>query len=132
MKKTLYAVLMLLPLLALAFFTVHGERLYAINKPVVKPVLVETAHVEVEGVLQKQMQIPASALYTENDGVYVYVLESQQGYSRMLHSVRKQAVIYTVRPEGDIYVTRGLRSSDKVIASTDSALADGERVIIQF
>ena len=114
-------------MLSLMFFTFAGEELYALGKPVVA-----TGDV-VSYFGQEGFFLPCEALRTDEEGTFVYVLLSEQGYSRIIHTVSRIALevdevdsdlgrFKTTSP--DFYV------GGKVVVEAEGELADGMRVIL--
>ena len=125
--KKVYVCLLALCLLALAFFTVYGESLYEIGKP-----RVQTATVS-RPMDETFLQIPQEALYEDEASTYVYVVVSEKGYSRTIHTVERRAVTVIERTEGgyvklesDEEVQRG----DLVVVSADAQIAHRSRVLL--
>jgi len=126
--KIVYICMLGAGLLLLLFFTLFGKRLYEINKPVVTT-LTASSVTGREGIV-----IYSSALYYDGDDTYVYLLLSEQGYSRYIYTVSRVSVnviqtnelSYTaVIAEGDV------RIGDRVVNGSEGQLENGIRVILR-
>ncbi len=117
-------------LLLLIFFTLYGNRIYEYITPKVK-VRVIQATVTYGG--SEYVTIPREAL-TEDGSVYI--VTSEQGFSRTLYYVHKDKVSFVELPEIDqssVYVSSGVRRGDRIVVEPEEnlSLEDGDRVIVE-
>ncbi|GHV06036.1 hypothetical protein FACS1894217_03950 [Clostridia bacterium] len=115
--KHVFVILAVILFVALIFFSIFGESLYDAIVPKVKTV------VYMEG-----QPLPNAAI--TSDGC-VYVVLSEQGFSRVLYSVTKREISYR-ELDGLVYVSSGLRSGDRIVVEVaDVTLDDTKRVRVK-
>jgi hypothetical protein len=115
-------------LLILVFFTFFGERIYESVTPKVKAFQVNTSITKNDIIY---LQIPKKAL-TEDS--YVYVITSNQGFSRTLYTLQKRAVEYREIQEGDkdsVYIESGISREEMIVSEVGFDFKDGDRVIAE-
>lgn len=116
--------------LVIVFFTFFGESLYYSTKPEVE---LERMTMDFNG----RMYLPESAVFEEADGVYVYTVDSENGFSTEIISVTRHKLIeygpdetgyfdgyVAIVPEEDI---RGV-----FVISSTKPLYDGARVVERY
>jgi hypothetical protein len=123
MKKTCLILLGLL-LITLLNFTLFGDELYTLGKPIVT---VRHAHTNNEYVF-----IPMDALHTDDMGDYIYVLNSEPGYSRTIHTVIRIAVeVVALQIVDDMLALNHVDlGTYRVVVHATGALVDGKRVVL--
>ncbi|MCL2030262.1 MAG: hypothetical protein FWG93_01825 [Oscillospiraceae bacterium] len=126
MKKWWIGLLGLGLLLLLAFFLL-GETLYERGKPVVTTVRA-SSFLGQEGVI-----VPPEALRSGGAGHYVYVLQSEQGYSRVIYTVSYVEVRLLAADNGFgmavLEEGGGVRAGDRLVSAPADGLTDGIRVL---
>jgi hypothetical protein len=125
--RIFYVSLLGATLLALTVFTLFGETLYKLGKPVI--LSTERAG----GVFGRDgVAVDAKALRSDAGGDYVYVLKSERGYSLVLYTVSRVAVEVMREYGGVVFVTDvpgGVRMGDTLVIEAEGELRDGVRVI---
>ena len=122
--KKLYLILLGAGLLALAAFYLFGGPLYALGKPAVSAVRVAYG--------QAGLTVPVSALCSDG-GDHIYLLNSEQGYSRVIYTVsRAEVEIVSVLADGGAAVisSNDVKPCDRAVSGTSKPLADGDRVTL--
>ncbi len=109
------------------FFSFMGENLYYSTKPKVevdRPIWVNGSII-----------LPETAVFHEDDGDYIFTVESEQGFSAELLTVTKIPLISCVPDEmgffGEGYVlveAEGYQNAPTVVWASEE-LKDGERVV---
>jgi len=128
--KKFYVGLLVLSFLCLLGFYVYGDDLYALNKPRVRTVSPSRF------VGYDEIMLPHEALYRGTDGDFVFVLESEQGFSRTILTASRVEVQIISEDDGQGRVTlepnSRIISVGRVIVLTDQYLEDGMRVVLYF
>lgn len=127
MMKRISIFATVLLLLILVFFTFFGERIYEIINPHVKVVQVNASTTYND---EDYLKIPRKALTQDN---CVYVIEIEQGFSRIIFSVQKKPVEYIEIPEFDhvsVYIISGISRGVMIISEVERDFKDGDRVIV--
>ena len=127
--KKIYVCLLLLIISSLVVFTVYGESLYELGMPTV------TAGSVVSFFDHDGFAVPLGALRTDGDGAdYVYLLTSERGYSRVIHTISRIDVEVTSVDSGQdramLAYVEGLAAGARVVLSSDRPLADKGRVLL--
>lgn len=126
--KRVSVITMLVLLLIIVFFTIFGKNIYECITP---KVLVTEVNASTTINNISYLIIPRTAL-TE-DGC-VYLVSGEQGFSRMIYTVKKQMVRYEEYPKLDAasyYVTSGISQGITIISQVNRDFEDGDRVIAQ-
>ncbi|GHU91565.1 hypothetical protein FACS1894202_13230 [Clostridia bacterium] len=110
--KRVFVILTVILFAALIFFSVFGETLYDAITPQVETVRYTEGY-----------PLPNTVL--TSDGC-VYVMLSEQGFSRTLYSVTKREISYR-EVDGLIYVSLGLRSGDRIVFEFDNVALNGAK-----
>ncbi len=128
MKKVVLG-LMIAFSLVIIFFTFFGESLYYSTKP----------EVEVDRAfrMNEDMYLPASAVFLEDDGAYVYTVESQIGFSTEILTVTRRKLV-SYEPDDSGYFTDYVKIQLEeyvngiFVISTDEPLSDGMKVVEKY
>ena len=115
--------------LSLLVFTLFGEQMYAWGKPVVT--LKSSSTSGGDGA----SRIPKEALLADEAGNFVYMLQSEQGYSRKIYTVIRVEVDVEEQTEFydeeiELVRAKGVKL-DRVVVHAEGALSDGCRVILR-
>lgn len=130
MRRLSYVFAALL-LLLLILLTISGGRIYEWITPDVEAIRLNRYYNKGD---ERYIMIPKSAL---TDDGSVYVIASEQGFSKQLYYVHKKTLNYIELPEADgafVYVTtKEIASGSMIINPIDSEMhfEDGEKVIIK-
>ena len=116
--------------LTIIFFTLFGESLYYSTKPEVE---LERMTMDFNG----SMYLPESAVFEEEDGAYVYTVDSENGFSTEILTVTRHKLIdyypddtgyfdgyVVIVPEEDV---RGV-----FVVYSSKPLYDGARVVERY
>jgi len=124
--RKIYVGLLVLILLSLVFFTVYGEQLYDIGKPVVT---IGRASTFIE---QVGIDIPLEALRTNGNQDYVYVLNMEHGYSRIIYTVSRVDVEVLETGWGTVTIAASAKImvGDRLVISETGEIDDNKRVIL--
>jgi len=124
--RKVYVGMLVLILLLLVFFTMYGEQLYEIGKPVV------TFDRASSFIGQNGTDIPLEALRSNGNQDYVYVLQVEHGYSRIIYTVSRVdvEVLETGRGTVTIAASAKIRAGDRLVISETRELDDNIRVIL--
>ena len=129
--KKIYLCLLGLLLLLLLFFTLFGKSVYTWGKPVV-----ETGAASSFAADGKTVYIPKEALRADSTGDYVYLLSSEQGYSRVIYTISRVEV--TVNKEKavindediPILASGKIGAGDRLVIGIEGTVRDGSRVVL--
>jgi len=128
MKKIITVCLLGFMLLSLAFFTLFGEAMYTWGKPEVATARA-MSYVGLDGVV-----VPQEALWSDASGSYVYLLLSEQGYSRVIYTVSRVdvEVIAVDSFQGKVTLASpsAVKGGDIVVQGATGTLEDGKRVTL--
>jgi len=124
--RKIWVTLLALCLLSLLIFSMYGRQLYEMGKPSVSATY-PSRWVGQEGII-----IPIEALYTIDGTDHIFILKSEDGYSRTIHTVHRLDVEVAdfVLDKAVLPPDCGIKAGDKVVIGTTEPLADGMRVIV--
>ncbi|MDR1693402.1 MAG: hypothetical protein LBR72_08605 [Oscillospiraceae bacterium] len=119
-------------LLTVLIFTVYGEKIYAMGKP-----LVTVSPVRLNGPYDNTAELDLAALRNDENGDYVYIMSAEQAYSRIEYSVRYTPVV-VLSKTGTRFETNagiasyndfGLPGDGSAVLTETAPLKDGMRVL---
>jgi hypothetical protein len=128
MMKIIYICLLALTLLVLIFFTVYGETAYEWGKP---RVILTSASTYLGN---DDAFVPLEAVRSDSAGDHIFILQSEQGYSRVIFTVARIDIevveIDEFQKTATIASHSGVRAGDRVVTSTTAPLSNEQRVLI--
>jgi hypothetical protein len=123
--KIIYSCFFCIVLLALTVFTIFGEHLYALGKPIVTTTRASSF------IGENNVIFSIDALHYDETGHYVYILLSERGYSRVIYTVSRVNV-EVISIETDLvrvlHTDSGIEAGDRLVVAFVGTIINGNRV----